>query len=124
MTPAGKEVLLKAVVQAILTYTIAVFKLPKLLCKKLNSMMLRFWWGHKDNLNRMPWLSWGKVGVSKGNGGLDFRDIECFNQALLAKQGWRLVQQPNSLVGKIIKEKYYPHGTFLQSNLGFRPSYA
>ena len=57
LSQAGKEVLLKAVIQAIPTYTTSIFQLPKVLCKKINSMMERFWWGHKENLNRTAWLS-------------------------------------------------------------------
>ena len=41
----GKEVLIKAVAQAILTYTISVFKLPDSLCEDLTSMIRNFWWG-------------------------------------------------------------------------------
>ena len=44
LSQAGKEVLLKAVVQAMPTYTINVFQLPKTLCKDINAMMSRFWW--------------------------------------------------------------------------------
>jgi hypothetical protein len=55
---------------------------------------------------------------------LGFRDIELFNLALLAKQGWRLLEHLDSLVAKIFKEKYYPHGSFLESSLGRQPSYA
>jgi hypothetical protein len=42
LSQAGREVLLKAVIQAILTYSISVFLLPVSLCKEINGMMQRF----------------------------------------------------------------------------------
>jgi hypothetical protein len=53
-----------------------------------------------------------------------FRDLENFNEGLLAKQGWRLVQNPNSLVAQILRANYFPNETFLESKLGHRPSFA
>jgi hypothetical protein len=124
LSQAGKEVLLKAVVQAIPTYTMSVFQLPKKLCADISSMMSKFWWGHKGNDARIAWMSWAKLGRTKAKGGLGYRDLENFNLALLAKQGWRLIQNPQSLVARIIKEKYHPDCSFLDSELGNRPSYA
>jgi hypothetical protein len=49
LTLAGKKVLLKAVVQAIPTYSMSVFLLPARLCKELNQLMQSFWWGHLNN---------------------------------------------------------------------------
>jgi hypothetical protein len=49
---AGKEVLLKVVVQVVPTYSMSIFLLPKTLCKELNSMMQRFWWGHQENATK------------------------------------------------------------------------
>ena len=39
-------------------------------------------------------------------------------------QGWRLLMNPNSLVARVNKAKYYPHGDVLNACLGSRPSYA
>jgi len=66
----------------------------------------------------------GEDGIvnSKG-GGLGFQDLTLFNKALLAKQGWRLMKNPDSLIGRILKAKYYPNSSFLDSSLGSRPSF-
>ena len=58
----------------------------------------------------------------KGMGGLGFRDIELFNLALLARQCWRLLQQPNSLGARILKARYHPNGNLLNSEVGNSPS--
>jgi hypothetical protein len=42
LSEAGREILIKAVIQAIPTYSMSIFKLPKALCRSLNSMMNRF----------------------------------------------------------------------------------
>lgn len=48
----------------------------------------------------------------KEDGVLGFRDLYAFNLALLAKKGWRIVQQPTSLVAHVLKTKYFPDGSF------------
>jgi hypothetical protein len=107
LSQARKEVPLKAVVQSIPTYTMSVFQLPRTLCRDINTMMSKFWWGHEDNDKKIAWVSWGKMGLSKDVGGLGYRDLKSFNMALLVKQGWRLIQNLDSLVAKFFKEKYY-----------------
>lgn len=46
------------------------------------------------------------MGESKKRGGLGFRDLESFNNAMLAKHIWRMQTYPDSLVSKIMREKY------------------
>ena len=121
---AGKEILLKAVIQAIPTYTMSVFQLLKAICQQISSMMGKFWWGSQEKETKIAWMSWSRFSNTKLKGGLGFRDLESFNKALLAKQGWRLLQNPNSLMACIFKENYYSKHTFSEAKIGYNPSYA
>ncbi|XP_071721872.1 uncharacterized mitochondrial protein AtMg00310-like [Rutidosis leptorrhynchoides] len=60
---------------------------------------------------------------SKKLGGLGMRDLTAFNSALLAKQGWRIIQDPSSLLARSLKDKYFPHCRFLDAEIGRNPSY-
>ena len=61
LSKAGKEILIKAVAQAIPTYTMSCFKLPDVLCDELTSMIRNFWWGQKEDERKIAWLSWEKM---------------------------------------------------------------
>lgn len=52
---------------------------------------------------------------TKDKGGLGFRDLEAFNVALRCKQVWRVITQPNLLMAKILKYKYFPHSDMLKA---------
>lgn len=110
LSAGGKDVLIKSVAQAIPVYSTSCFKLPRGLCKHINSIINFFWWGCKQGGRKPAWVSWEVMIRPKYLGSLGFRDLELFNLALLAWQAWRLLQEPSSPSARIIKASYYPEG--------------
>ena len=58
LSAGGKEVLIKAVAQAVPTYSMGCFRLPRGLCQAINAMIRRFWWGSKEGKRKTCWVSW------------------------------------------------------------------
>lgn len=124
LSNAGKEILIKVVAQAVPTYTMSCFKLSNALCDELIGMVKQFWWGQKKQERKLAWMNWEKMCLTKEGGGMGFKDLKCFNLALLAKQGWKLQTNTSSLFYKAYKAKYFPGCEFVEANLGRQPSYA
>ncbi|KAK3212224.1 hypothetical protein Dsin_016930 [Dipteronia sinensis] len=93
-----------------------LFRLPKGLVTDLHRLCSRFWWGSTETFKKMHWASWMRLCRNKSAGGLGFRDLSMFNQALLAKQGWRLVKYPNSLVARVLRGAYFLTSSFLKAD--------
>ncbi|KAL9839821.1 putative ribonuclease H domain, reverse transcriptase zinc-binding domain-containing protein [Arabidopsis thaliana] len=104
LSPAGKEIVIKAIAMALPVYSMNCFLLPTLICNEINSLITAFWWG-------------------KENGDLGFKDLHQFNRALLAKQAWRILTNPQSLLARLYKGLYYPNTTYLRANKGGHASY-
>ncbi|XP_031111814.1 uncharacterized protein LOC116015781 [Ipomoea triloba] len=120
----GKEVLLKSVVQAMPTFSMSVFLLPDSLCKVLERVMNRFWWGSGGSTKRgIHWMAWDRLCIPKKFGSLGFKDLCAFNLAMLWKQGWRFLTKPQSLASRIYKARYFLNSSFIDATLGNRPSF-
>jgi hypothetical protein len=115
LSMGAKEILIKAIIQSIPVFAMAVFKIPKKLLKELTDAIAAFWWGDKEDQRRMHWCAWWKMCIPKKEGGMGFRDLHTFNLAMLAKQSWRLLSSPDSLCARVLKMKYYPNGDLLKS---------
>ncbi|XP_048492142.1 uncharacterized protein LOC125493157 [Beta vulgaris subsp. vulgaris] len=124
LSRAGKEVLLKAVIQAVPTYLMGVYKIPATIIQKIQAAMARFWWGSSDAKRKIHWKNWEAMCTLKCLGGMGFKDLTVFNDALLGRQAWRLINAPHSLLGRVMKAKYYPSCDFIDASLGYSNSYS
>ncbi|KAL0383852.1 UNVERIFIED_CONTAM: putative mitochondrial protein [Sesamum radiatum] len=122
LSQAGKAVLIQSVVQAIPSYAMSCFRLPTTLLLEFQSLAANFFW-HDGDRRKIHLLAWNQICKSKLDGGLGFRNLEAFNLALFAKQLWRLLSRPDSLVCKVLKAKYFPHSHLFYARLGARPSF-
>lgn len=78
--------------------------------------------GSRNNRG-IHWYAWNRVCIPKKESGLGFTDLEMFNQALLGKQVWGLMQNHNCLMGRILRARYLPDGDILKATLKKKSSY-
>lgn len=119
---AGKEILLKFVIQEIPSYVTGVFLLPQKLCDELEVPINRFWWVSNVENKANRWMRWDRMWYPKKLGGMGFRRVRDFNVAMLVKQVWRVMIDHQSWVTWLLKARYYPSVPFREAMLGNNPT--
>lgn len=72
LSQAGREVLIKSVIQAIPTFTMGCFKFPVSLCHEIEAMVKKFWWGQRGERRNIHWIRWEELTKSKLVGRMAF----------------------------------------------------
>ncbi|KAK3198915.1 hypothetical protein Dsin_022330 [Dipteronia sinensis] len=72
LSVGGKEVLIKAFLQAIPAYAMSLFRLLKGLIMDIQILCCKFWWGSTDAIKKIHWGSWERMCVGKEDGGINF----------------------------------------------------
>ncbi|GAA0168631.1 hypothetical protein LIER_23304 [Lithospermum erythrorhizon] len=105
------------------TYTMQCFKLPTQVCNNIDTLISNYWWGSDIKNKKIHRISWNTLCKAKEVGGLGFQRVQDYNNALLCKQAWRLLTDPDSTLALTYKARYFPNGSFLTAELGTKPSY-
>lgn len=99
------------------------FRIPTTIIGELKRLIASYWWGANFSRTKIHWKTWPKLLLPKNEGGLGFRDLTLFNKALLAKQVWRMVENPDHLVTRVFKARYFKHTDVMEATLRSNPSY-
>ncbi|KAK8320410.1 hypothetical protein V6Z12_A12G035300, partial [Gossypium hirsutum] len=67
--------------------------------------------------------NWDALCKPKYVGRLGFKNLGLFNKPLLAKHVWRILTQPNCLLTKVLKARYFPNSDILSAKIGSYPSF-
>ncbi|XP_062028495.1 uncharacterized protein LOC133744394 [Rosa rugosa] len=114
---AGKEILIKAIAQTMPLYAMNCYLLPKGLCDDIHQLCASFFWGDTDEKKHIHWRSWENLCLTKHEGGMGFKNLYAYNLAMLAKQGWRMITNSQSLIAQIFKARYFPNCSFWDAEL-------
>ncbi|GAU39132.1 hypothetical protein TSUD_23110 [Trifolium subterraneum] len=84
LSQAGREILIKSVLQTIPSYIMSIFLIPSSVIDDIEKMLNSFWWGqNKAQLKGIRWMSWERLSVHKQDGGMGFKSLGAFNHAML-----------------------------------------
>lgn len=101
---AGRATLAHSVTITIPSYTMLTFKLPASVCDRLDRLNRNFSWGDTPERKKLHLVKWEQV--CKDKWGLGIKSAEKQNLALLAKLGWKVNVQDDSLWANILRDKY------------------
>ncbi|KAF7831985.1 uncharacterized protein G2W53_014318 [Senna tora] len=103
---AARTTLTKAVVSATPLYHMQHTWLSHSEAAKCDATMRDFFWGRWNDSKSPIMISWKKLCKDQRDGGMGFREMLKINEALLAKQLWRILTLEESLVSKVFLGKY------------------
>ncbi|XP_057815844.1 uncharacterized protein LOC131029396 [Cryptomeria japonica] len=110
LTSAGRLLMLKTVVSAMLIFPMACFKLPSLVIKNMQQKMREFLWNGNQEQDKILLIAWDRVCKPKGGGGAGLCDWKLINEAMGAKLVWQMYSKPEQRWVRILQAKYLDSG--------------
>ena len=104
----GHLVLLKAVLSAIPTYFMSLFRVPVGVRKRMEAIMRNFFWhgAETDGTRGRALVKWSAVCRPTAEGGLGVRNLKHTNTSLLVKWVRRLMQAPLDMATQVLMDSY------------------
>ncbi|XP_074352832.1 putative mitochondrial protein AtMg00310 [Apium graveolens] len=123
LSKSGKLTLIKSAAQTIPNFWISLFFIPSSITNTMEKLMNGFYWGRGLHVKGIRWQAWDMLCIPKAGGGLGVKNLKKFNTTMLAKQGWRIMNNNNPLVSAMMRARYFLNLNFLNAKLEVNPSY-
>ncbi|KAI3804400.1 hypothetical protein L1987_25906 [Smallanthus sonchifolius] len=98
----GRVTLLKSIFDALPVYYFSLYKAPKMIIKKIESLRKSFFWGGSMEKRKIHWFKWETVTAPKDKGGLGLGTLEDLNLSLLVKWWWRYKVEEERMWRRVI----------------------
>ena len=109
-------ILIKSTLANIPIYQLSLFRMPKIVARRLEKLQRDFLWGWGRMERKIHLINWEVVCTQKENGGLGMWKIDLLNKALLGKWIWRFTFEEDILWKKVIGVKYGQEGFGWRTN--------
>ncbi|CAL1360326.1 unnamed protein product [Linum trigynum] len=106
---AARLTLTQSVSASLPVYNMQTELIPMGVCKSIDKLNRDFIWSDEEEKAKMHLVSWEKMTMPKKQGGVGIRSTRQANLAMLAKCGWRLLQDKDSIWTQVMKAKYGRH---------------
>jgi len=105
---AGRLILTKAVLQAIMKYLLSLLPAPKGILQQMRNIQRSFLWSGNGDKKKWALLAWNKLCQPKSMGGLNLVDPWVVNRTYGDKLWWKWIKNPTLPWARHWKEKYTP----------------
>ncbi|CAL1391746.1 unnamed protein product [Linum trigynum] len=106
---AARLTLTQSVSVSLPVYNMQTELIPMGVCRSIDKLNRDFIWGDEEEKTKMHLVAWEKMTKSKKQGGVGIRPTRQANLAMLAKSGWRLLHDKESIWTQVMKAKYARH---------------
>lgn len=96
----------KATLSSVPYYSMQTVDLPQYICDEIEKKTRGFVWGSTDKKKKIHLLNWEEMKKDKSAGALGMRSMQQGNVAFMAKMGWRVLTDPESLWARVVMGKY------------------
>ncbi|CAI9095050.1 OLC1v1030907C1 [Oldenlandia corymbosa var. corymbosa] len=94
---AGRSLLINAVLMNLNSYWASIFLIPQNVIQDIVKVCRHFLWGSKEDGRKLPLVAWNDVCQKKSEGGLNIKEPNLWNKAMITKQLWDLSNRKESL---------------------------